>query len=96
MSEAVAEQVQALSESTMTPEALEAIKKSFTDNLLNMYFVFIEHIKSLPIHVGMMQRAFQHLDDGVFCLEKAIRMINSLPVKPVPSPEAEHAEAPAA
>lgn len=79
-------------ESSISPEALAAIKNSFEGNLHRLYFSIIEHIRSLPIHPGMMQRAFQHFDDGLFCLEKAIRMISSLPLSPVAKAEGEAVE----
>lgn len=69
------------------------IKQSFEGHLHKAYFGLIEHVRSLPIHIGMMQRAFQHFDDGLFCLEKAIRMISDLPLSPVAKADAEAVEA---
>lgn len=69
----------------LSPEALGAIKSALELALSKAYFGFIDHCRALPIHFGLMQRAFQHLDDGLFCLEKAIRMIESLPL-PAPIP----------
>ena len=74
-------------DSSLSAEALAFIKGSFEKNLSAAYFGFIEHARSLPIHIGMMQRAFQHFDDGLFCLEKAIRMINALPLSPAAQAE---------
>ena len=64
----------------LSPEALGAIKSALELALSKAYFGFIEHCRALPIHFGMMQKAFGHLDDGLFCLEKAIKMIASLPL----------------
>ena len=64
----------------MTPETLQAIKEALEASFQRAYFALIQHARSLPIHAGMMQKAFNHFDDGLFCVEKAIRMIQSLPV----------------
>lgn len=88
----VAPAPEAPQQSSISPEALAQIKDSFERNLNKMYFSLIDHIRSLPIHVGMMQRAFQHLDDGLFCIEKAIRMISDLPLSPVSQSEAKVVE----
>ena len=67
---------------TIDAESLVKIKMSLIDALNRGYFEFINDCRKLPIHVGMMQKAFNHLDDGLFCLEKAISMIESLPLSP--------------
>ncbi len=83
---AAPEVAQAPAAQALSPESMASIKSALEQALQKAYFGFIEHCRALPVHIGMMQKAFGHLDDGLFCLERAIRMIESLPL-PAPVEE---------
>ena len=64
----------------VTGEHVEAIKKSLTGSLNAMYAEFTNAIKKFPINPGLMQVGFGHLDTGLIWIEKAIALIESLPL----------------
>ncbi len=64
------------------PDSLAHIKQSMLSNLNAAYGAFVGQVKMLPIHQGLMQTAFNHLDTGLIWLEKAISIMEALPLPP--------------
>jgi hypothetical protein len=70
----------AVSALPVTAEHVDAIKKGLTGSLNAMYNEFTNAIKKFPINPGLMQMGFSHLDTGLIWIEKAISLIESLPL----------------
>jgi len=73
----VAPQAQAL---PVNQESLSAIKTGLLGSLNGMYQQFVGAIRKFPIHPGIMEKGFSHFDDGLLWIEKAIALIEMLPV----------------
>lgn len=63
-------------------DSLVQIKASLLAGITAAYATFISNARMLPVHQGIMQKAFGHLDDGLVWLEKAISVMEAVPLPP--------------
>ena len=73
----------------ITPEQLDAIKRSIISTSINYYHEFIKLINNLPSNSTMKQMAFNHLDTGILWFKEAVMALtpDQIPLQVVEIPK---------